>query len=184
MKTMIEENEIWKPVFGYEDYYEVSSLGRVRRLKKTRGTRPGRILSPAAINRNRGYLVVGLHRKDKQIMNYVHRIVASSFIGPPRKGLVVNHKDGDKQNNNVKNLEWCTQSENNKHAFRTGLRLPTIGSLCGRAKLDEKEALEIYIMANSKEIKWSDIADKYLVDKSTISRIASKKTWAHLHREA
>lgn len=70
---------------------------------------------------NSGYLKLTLRKNNKQYNKTVHRLVAEAFIPNPDNKLQVNHIDGDKQNNNVNNLEWCTKSENMKHAFKTGL---------------------------------------------------------------
>lgn len=122
-------NEIWKDVPGYEGHYQVSSLGRVRSLdrhieKRSRwGTTyslfyPGKQL---VLGRNAaGYLHITLYLAREQKSFLIHRLVASVFIGGESPDLTVNHKDGDKSNNAVSNLEWMTQRDNNRHA-RTAL---------------------------------------------------------------
>lgn len=100
------------PVRGYEDLYEVSNLGRVRRN--------GHCLigSPAG----KGYNYIFLSRNNVQEPRYRHHIVAEAFIGPRPEGMEVNHIDGVKSNNAVKNLEYTTSSGNKLHALRIGLR--------------------------------------------------------------
>lgn len=108
--------ELWVPVKGFSDY-EVSSNGRIRNVKT------GRILK-TTIN-NRGYVSVCLRKDKVQYAKRVHRLVAESFYDVDREDLDVNHLDGDKTNNHVSNLEWCSRSENIRHAFKTGLKVPS-----------------------------------------------------------
>ena len=104
--------EIYKVIHDYPNY-EVSTLGNVRNIGS------GRVLRP--IKTKNGYLQVNLCKDGKHFMRYVHRLIASVFIPNPDNKPCVNHIDGDKHNNRVENLEWCSHSENMKHAFKTGL---------------------------------------------------------------
>lgn len=111
--------EEWRPVRGYKGYYEVSSLGRVRSLpRKTRfGTRTlvtkQKILRPVT---GHGYLYVVLSKRNKHSQKAVHRLVADAFIPNYDNLPAVNHKDEDKSNNRVSNLEWCTPRYNNLYS--------------------------------------------------------------------
>lgn len=111
--------EEWRPISGLEENYEVSNLGRVRRIKTGCGTYEGRILHFS--NHNHGYLIASMSLNAKHHRRYVHRLVAEAFIPNPDGKPEVNHIDGNKHNNCVDNLEWCTRAENNRHMFRTGL---------------------------------------------------------------
>lgn len=121
--------EVWKDVVGYEEYYQVSNLGNIKskdRRVPTRGgvrtaLRKGKILTQ--IPKRNNYMVVSLTRNvgDKK-QPLVHRIVASAFLPNPENRPQVNHIDGNKANNKVSNLEWCTALENTRHAIVTGLR--------------------------------------------------------------
>jgi hypothetical protein len=118
--------EKWIDAKGFEGYYEVSNLGRVRRKKGETIYKDGRVahfsetvLAPSP-NR-KGYLRVYLSKKSKQYTKTVHRIVAESFIENPLGKKTVNHIDGNKTNNNVENLEWATNEENMRHAFKMGV---------------------------------------------------------------
>ena len=109
------DNEIWKDIVGYEGHYEVSNFGRLRSNKpKFYG-----IMNPSYTNK--GYVRYGLSLNNKQIIFTIHRLVAIHFIPNPENKPEVNHIDGDKQNNNVSNLEWCTHQENMGHAKQNGL---------------------------------------------------------------
>lgn len=108
--------EIWKPIQGYENNYEISNFGQVRN-KIT-----GKIL--IGDHNNLGYRRVTLYTPKKQ-RYFVHRLVALHFCEGYKKDLVVNHKDGNKQNNYCDNLEWVTRSENDLHAYSLELRKPS-----------------------------------------------------------
>lgn len=107
---MNEIKETWKPIEGYEGIYEVSDQGRVRNAK-----RGGRIMTASTVTH--GYRAVSLYKEGKQRAALVHRLVAKAFIPNPESKPQVNHKDMDKSNNCISNLEWVTQNENLAHAF-------------------------------------------------------------------
>lgn len=102
--------EQWKEITGYEGLYQVSSCGRVRSQHKT----GNRILKQHI---SRGYCYVTLIEDNRRIMTLVHRLVAMAFLENPEDKPCVNHKDGNKENNSVGNLEWVTQSENIRHSY-------------------------------------------------------------------
>lgn len=105
--------EQWKSINEYEGYYEISSFGRVK------NTKTGNILN-GDVN-SLGYKRVVLYSPVTKRF-FIHRLVAYHFVDGYNEGLIVNHKDGNKQNNNADNLELVTRSENDLHAFRIGLR--------------------------------------------------------------
>lgn len=116
--------EIWKPVPEFEGYYEVSNLGRVRSVDRycvrptvgDKAFRKGKIVGFRVSKR--GYLQAVLHKDGEKFHPYIHRLVAKAFIPNPENKPQVNHKDGDKTNNCVENLEWNTNLENNLHSWR------------------------------------------------------------------
>jgi hypothetical protein len=108
----------WDTIPSYPDY-ELSHTGIVRRITKARGTRSGKII--AQYLSDDGYPTVGLTKEGKRKGVYVHSLVCDVVYGARPEGFQINHKDGDKCNNNPDNLEYCTISHNMKHAFSLGL---------------------------------------------------------------
>lgn len=114
--------EIWKPIDGYVGKYEVSNYGNIRSLRfinNVTNKEQIHILHPQ--KRNNGYMAIMLYKNGKFTNKLVHRLVAEAFIPNPHGKKQINHIDGNKENNSIGNLEWCTQSENMTHAFKTGL---------------------------------------------------------------
>ena len=107
--------EIWKSIHGYEGIYEVSNLGRVRSVRRN-------IVMSCRKMKNNGYITCNLSHNGKVKCKLVHRLVAETFIPNHQNKPEVNHIDGDKQNNSVKNLQWVTPSENQRHSIDLGLR--------------------------------------------------------------
>ena len=104
--------EIWCPIKGYEGQYEVSDKGRVRSLKYGKERMLKLIRTP------QGYLLVSLCKNGEHKMYYVHRLVSQAFIPNQNNLPEVNHKDEDKENNSVHNLEWCTDKYNTNYGTR------------------------------------------------------------------
>lgn len=126
----MEDKEIWKPIIGYIGLYEVSSHGNVRSLERVHMRSNGRPhhvkarvlrFGYSGKDKSKSYYVVALAGGQKLRTLKVHRMVAYNFCDGYKEGLHVNHKDGNKLNNHYTNLEFCTQYENAKHAFDTGL---------------------------------------------------------------
>jgi hypothetical protein len=137
------ENEIWKDVKGYEGLYQVSNLSRVKGLNRFVDTKNGycknikeRILT-LGVGSN-GYWKVSLNKNNHTEVTMIHRIICNAFIPNPENKLCVNHKDGNKLNNSIENLEWCTYSENSIHAFRTGLKKPPMLGKFGKEHSNSK----------------------------------------------
>lgn len=106
--------ELWKDIKGYEGLYQVSNEGRVKSLNYKR-TGKEKTLCPK--KHNKGYLQIQLMNGDRNKTYTIHRLVAEAFIENPNNYPCVNHKDEDKQNNNVDNLEWCTQKYNMQYYY-------------------------------------------------------------------
>lgn len=111
------KKEIWKNVVDFEGLYEVSSLGRVRRLVDGTHYKKGILLPFILWN---GYPWIGLYKNNHQYSNYIHRLVLTAFRGICPKGKEASHLDDVKVNCKLENLEWMTSSENKKLAFKNG----------------------------------------------------------------
>ena len=117
----------WKSISGYEGVYEVSDTGLVRSFKNGRE----RILSPR--KQRRGYLAVSLHKDRKRKHMLVHRLVAAAFIPNPLGLKTVNHKDEDKTNNEVANLEWLSLADNIRYSKdKPVCQLDKLGNVVGQ----------------------------------------------------
>ena len=108
--------EIWKDIKGYEGLYQISNKGRVKSLGNNK-TKKEKILSPG---KHKGYFYVSLYKNRKEKKYSIHRLVAQAFLPNPDNLPVVNHKDENKLNNNVENLEWCTQEYNVNYSSSNG----------------------------------------------------------------
>lgn len=117
--------EVWKDIEGYEGIYQISSLGRVKSCDRYTPKKNGRMRHEKeklrALIDVHGYLYCELWINNTHKRYAIHRLVAGAFIPNPENKPEVNHKDGNKKNNVVDNLEWVTYSENNLHAFKLGL---------------------------------------------------------------
>ena len=125
--------EVWKDIAGYEGFYQISSLGRVKSLARVITKSNGVKLNVKETIRKqskcpKGYLFISLNGENKRKMHKVHRLVAETFIPNPDNKPQVNHIDGNKRNNKVENLEWVTNSENQIHALDKGLVKRNINS--------------------------------------------------------
>ncbi|HFO0796421.1 TPA: NUMOD4 motif-containing HNH endonuclease [Enterobacter roggenkampii] len=163
---------------GYEGKYSVTREGRV--YSHSRPYSAGRILKGRFLTpspNTKGYLRVTLLSDGIQKTFSVHRLVAQLFIPNPNGKNEVNHINGDKTDNHVDNLEWCSASENIRHAYRTGLKRGNIGVVNGRAKLYEKDVIAI---RNSVGMKLSELSAKYGVTETQISTIRRGNAWRHL----
>jgi hypothetical protein len=139
--------EEWRPVVGYEDSYEVSNFGEVMGIDRWVPSIHGERFKKGVVKNKKtdkdGYFRVYLSKSSKKKQYMVHRIVAQAFIENSINHPVVNHIDGNKQNNTEENLEWCTRSHNDLHAFRLGLRVPTDGGTSKAVYKLDKETMAI-----------------------------------------
>ena len=156
------KNEIFKPIMGFEDY-QVSSCGVIK-------NRHGRSLKQRMDKY--GYATIVLCKNGVPKNFFVHRLVALTFIPNSECKETVNHKNGIKTDNRVENLEWATQSENNQHAYDTGLSKPhrLRGEKNGRAKITDIQYKEI-VKRLKKGEKQKEIASVYGLSASRVYRI-------------
>lgn len=155
--------EYWKP--SVEAGFEISSFGNVRKNG----------IPVPQWQLNSGYVQTQFSNNKK---HSVHRLVALAFLQNPENLPCVNHKDGDKLNNNVENLEWCTYSQNTIHAYRNGL-LSKVGERHHNARFCVKDIVDIRERRNRGSLI-KDIANIYKVRHQTISAICNRKTWTHV----
>lgn len=145
--------EIWMPIEGYEDSYEISSTGKVRSMDRYTKTWNGQVFKKGVIKKAKpdkdGYFKVWLSKESKKKPFFVHRLLAMHFIPNPHAFPVVNHIDGNKQNNNLSNLEWCTHSHNTKHSFALGLSKPSCGGTSKKVHKLNPSTNEIIATYNS-----------------------------------
>ena len=172
---MMNTQEIWLPIQGYEGLYEVSNTGLVRSVdrividKGHPSRRKGKYLSLDP--NNKGYCKVWLWKDGQEKRILVHRLVAMAFLPCDEpESMVVNHLDGNPLNNNVSNLEWCTQGENLAHGYRR------TGRLGNNSKLDANSVREIR-EAYAQGKYQRDIAAEYGICDSLVSMIVNRKTW-------
>lgn len=167
------EQERWLPCHEYEDIYEVSSFGKVRRTKKARGSRIGFLISHG--QGRGGYPVVRLCRNKTSRTCYVHRLVALTFIGPCPERMEVNHKDRNRQNPTLANLEYLTRSDNMKHSYLNGA-VSVKGEDKLSAKLTESKIREIRASAEGPRA----LGRLFGVCHNTIRNIVSRNKWKHV----
>ena len=136
-----------------------------------------RHLSPH--DNGRGYKQLIYNDKNNRKKHYIHRLVASEFIGEIPLGYTVNHKDGDTANNHVNNLEIITHKENNYHAIKTGLNTKWRGSRHPQAKLTEGDVITIRSLIDRNTSRRS-IAERFDISEGTVSDIKHKKSWKWL----
>lgn len=171
--------EIWKDIPGYEGYYQVSTLGRIRDVDRVITRSDGNIMTRSGKIRKldtttKKYPYIGLHKNNKLATLVVHRLVARVFIPNPDNLPQINHKDGNKFNNHVDNLEWCTNQQNVLHAMRNGLAGGT-----KRSCLTKEQAIEVKSLLNSGH-RQCKIAERLGISSKWVHSISKGKTWRYV----
>lgn len=167
----INMTEVIKEIKGFEGRYTISNLGIVRSLLT------GKELKPYITKA--GYARVNLryaHSRDYKSL-LVHRLVAGNFIPNPNKYAEVNHKDCDRLNNRVSNLEWCDRFYNIKWAFQYG-KANNKGIRNPNSKLNEDDVIAIRALANTGKFFNVQIAKLFKVASTTIDAIVKGETWS------
>lgn len=187
------EGEVWKDIYGYEGFYQISNKGRVKSLERYiwqsdkdgklyQRFMPSKILS---LNRNNGnnYINVQLRTGNGTLENnhYIHILVAEAFIPNPENKPTVNHKDGNRDNNCVDNLEWATQSEQMQHAFDV-LNREISGVALENIKLTDNEATEIYKLSIDSKMSNNEIAKLFNICEATVNNIKNKRSHKKIHK--
>ena len=173
----MQGKEIWKRLIyqgkDYGDFYEVSNYGEIRN-SKTHKIRRKNILQTGY------YFVSGsLGSRENKITFRVHKAVAESFIDNPNNLPMVNHKDGNKLNNHISNLEWCTNAENVQHAYSHNLIKIKHGADSHAAKLsqDDVDYIRKHYVPYDKEFGTRGLARKFGISHVPIVNILNEKSW-------
>lgn len=177
LKSTFEiEGEEWRNIKNFDGDYKISNFGKVKSFKN--GSE--HILKPCLTEN--GYHRVQLSKNGKSFKFFVHVLVAQEFIEKIENKNFVNHKDGNKLNNFAENLEWVTHSENQKHAFKTGLHKNPEGSKNPSSKFTYEEIK--YIRKNYKqydrEFGKNGLAKKFNVCHTTIFKIISNRSYKNV----
>lgn len=168
----------WRPAFGFEQHYEVSSDGRARRTAPGQNARPGRELKAHVIRHGYRRFAYSVGATTTHVS--AHRAVWEAFVGRIPPGLQINHKNGVKDDNRLENLECVTPAENTQHSFRVLGKKPNInpnpGSRNGRAKLTEADIPRVFALRAEGRSQQA-IADLVGVDQTSVSRILRGDAW-------
>lgn len=166
----------WKDVQGYEGCYKISNFGEILGLPRN-----GTVKYPKLKKQSKwgDYLQIELSLNGTHKKYTVHRLVAKAFVPNPNNLPEVNHKDGCKSNNNASNLEWTTRKGNSDHAFSNGLMHPAKGEN-GNHKLFNKDIEDIRMLYDTGNYSQLDLAERYNINQSQVSRIITKRRWKHL----
>jgi hypothetical protein len=169
--------EFWKDIEGYEGFYQISNLGRVKALPNSgTGRRPyERILKDC--DSGHGYKYVSLTNGVKRKNNYIHRLIANAFLSNPKNLPQVNHIGGNKSNNVLTNLEWIDLTGNMQHAYSLGL-IPR-GEKNHLSKLSESQVREIRILYDS-GVHRETVKALYNISFPQYHRIGHRKLWKHI----
>ena len=169
------ENEVWRPVVGYEGLYDVSSLGNIRRLRDIRHCVNKVLDVPRQLNKHKtaGYLRAVLSRNGKKTMRLIHQLVLEAFVGPRPAGYESGHLNNISTDNRLTNLLWVTHSENELHKRANGTRLS--GERHPHATLTAECVRSIRKLRATTTTK--TLAEMYGVSRTTIQRIVSGERW-------
>lgn len=157
-------DEIWKSIPEYEGIYEVSSFGRVKRVLATRGATAGRILCSAT---SHGYYSIRLSKNDVQKTYFIHQLVLSAFCGP--SNLNCNHKNGNRKDNRIENLEYVAQQENRLHSLYVLKEKRSIDASIARQMRD----------AAAQGMSRRELQKQFGVTKYVVDDLLCGRTWKH-----
>jgi hypothetical protein len=176
----------WRPIKDYEGLYEVSNYGDIKRLGRTITYPCGRkvVLKDmirARCQNSSGYTIVDLTKNRKGKSYRVHILVAQAFIPNPDNKSQVNHKDFNKTNNHIDNLEWVHPIENTRHAINS--KKHNHGEIHYEAKITNNDAKEIYRLYALEGVSAKLVAKKFNITTNIVYNIKTKRTWKHIHEE-
>ncbi len=171
--------ELWKPLARWEGIYEISSIGRIKRIDGNNCAKIGHIMGTNRVN---GYAVVRLRYKGKTERNTVHTHVLESFIGPRPLGMQINHLNGVRDDNRLENLEYCTPTQNIQHSFDVlkRQRKGAVGEANGKSKLNPEDVVTIRRLYSEGGRSQQSIADVYGIAQNMVSKIVLRQFWSHI----
>lgn len=174
----------WRAVEGYEGIYEVSDTGYVKRLERvSNGQTLKELIMKPQKSRN-GYMRVGLVKDGYQTIALLHRVVAKAFIENTEGKPQINHKDGNKENNTVANLEWCTAKENIAHIYaELGGRKALKGVENPSNVYTEEEIIRVLHLRFNEKKLYREIADVTGMHKQYVGLICKGTRWAELYNK-
>ncbi len=177
-------SEIWKSIEGYNGLYEVSNFGRVKSYCLDAVGLMKKDYKPKMMkdsSNGLGYRYVVLSKNNNSKNLYIHRLVLKAFVPNPQNKPQVNHKNGIKDDNKLENLEWCTRSENAKHACKMGLWSDHKGENNNYSKLNNNQVVMIKKILKLKKYYQREIGKMFGVHQMTISRIQRGLIWHHVN---
>jgi predicted DNA-binding protein YlxM (UPF0122 family) len=174
-------NEIWRDILDFENYYQVSNLGRVKYLSRT--DKNGKFWANRICKQHicGEYLAIRLSNPHKKISKeiHLHRLLAVAFIPNPENKPCVNHKNLNKLDNSINNLEWVTFKENTNHAINNSACKHLFGKNHWQSKFTQQQVDEIRDKWLFKKITSPKLAEEYNVSESCIQYIVSNKNWVN-----
>lgn len=169
--------ENWKPIQGFEGVYDVSDLGRIRSYKNyNHGLKKEPTVLRLSLN-NSGYPHVGLLFEGKRLQKTVHRLVAEAFLPNPHGHAEIDHKNGNKTDNRVENLEWVSRTENQVRAWQSGLKVPLKRERNPASKLTVAKAKEIKELYATGKYTTRQLGEMYGVSKTAVGFVLRGETW-------
>jgi len=166
---------MWKTICNFNQY-TISDKGEIKSYKRNK---EGYIMKKQ--EDKDGYFKVSLYKEGKYTRMFIHRLVMMTF-NPVKKmeKLQVNHLDGDKKNNDINNLEWCTHKENIKHAINMGLKNSSKGVNNFNVKLTKEDVKKVVKLRENFGMTHLEIANKFNMSRRAIGNILNGVTWSHV----
>lgn len=170
--------EIWKDIFGWEGYYQVSDTGRVRSLDRTvprgggRMTIVGKMTTLSELKDGSGRLVVRLQRGNSQVTRYVHELVAKTFIGPRPDKNEIHHIDENVKNNKLGNLTYIDYADHRRYHYS--------GERAARGKLTSEQVLEMRRLYSCGEYSVRKLSRMFGIAYSSARMVVNRSSWKHV----
>ena len=168
------EQEVFKPIVGYEDLYKVSNMGNFLSFHK------GSWKKMKTTDHCTGYSIIGLVKGGKQKLFRAHRVVAAHFCEKKEGCNIVNHKNGIKRDNRAFNLAWTTPSGNSLHSFSIGLSEVKKGEKSNLSILKESDVIKIRNFYGNNIYNTIELSKIFNVSKSCINLIVNRVNWKHI----